>query len=95
MLQRKLGQMSTDLVAFAMQGDSGKGRGAKSLQWRNKDVSAYKQGQSAAGSYKARGDSASSSGLRCELCHMRNHTRDNCFYEHPEKAPAGWKPRMR
>jgi hypothetical protein len=23
---------------------------------------------------------------------MRNHTRDNCFYEHPKKAPAGWKP---
>lgn len=29
----------------------------------------------------------------CSRCDMPGHTRADCFIEHPEKAPKGWKPR--
>ena len=27
----------------------------------------------------------------CTHCKKKNHTKDNCFFLHPEKAPASWK----
>ena len=74
--------------AAGMQADFSKGMGAKSQGWRRDSAPP-------SSSYKARfGDAGSSgsSGQRCELCHMRNHTMERCFYAHPDKAPAGWKP---
>jgi transposase InsO family protein len=29
----------------------------------------------------------------CTHCSKKNHTKENCFFLHPEKAPASWKKR--
>jgi hypothetical protein len=74
--------------AAGMQADFSKGMGAKSQGWR-------RDGAQPSGGYKPRfGDAGSNSGSgqRCELCHMRNHTVERCFYAHPDRAPPGWKP---
>lgn len=88
---RVANQSHADYAAGAVvpQADVGKGLGARSQQWCNKDDSQGRgSGYRPRDSY--RGDA--NNVLRCELCHGRNHTRERCFYEHPDKAPPHWKP---
>jgi hypothetical protein len=42
-------------------------------------------------------EAASTTGrnVRCSHCKVRSHELSSCYYEHPELAPARWKPKKR